>query len=242
MALFSEDSEAFQADAKQVPVTRISRDMTIAGVPAFEIRKLLRDGHYLVAEQAARVLSVSERRAEEIMHALEREGFLQPHDRSFCQPLDGTKGVWEVTLKGSALRIAKAGKPIKRSTAERLVAEFLDRVEKANRQHYYAYRITRVLVFGSYLSDRPDLGDIDLGVELTPKWPKEGSYEALTRPRIEAAIEAGRRFRSSMDYFGWPRTEIALFLKNRSRALSLTDADRIPEGAKTKLIYKSRRR
>lgn len=219
-------------------MTRISRDMTIVGVPALEIRKLFRDGDRFIAAQAERLLGVPAKRAEEIMHALVREGFLK-RDESFRQA-DGDV-VWELTTQGRALRIAKACKPIKRSTADKLVAEFLARVEEANRRSYYAYRVERVVVFGSYLSDRPDLGDIDLGLEFEAKWPEEGTYESLTRPRIRAALKAGRSFKSFVDETSWPQIEIQLFLKNRSRALSLTYASMIPAEATTKILYQWKR-
>lgn len=214
--------------------------MTIVGVPAFELRTLFRERSHLMPSYVARVLSVSAQRSGEIMIALEEEGFLKKHDGSLCHSLNGEL-VWELTTKGCALRIAKAGAPIKRSTADRLVAEFLVRVNQVNADAGYAYRIGRVVVFGSYLGDRADLGDIDLGVDLVAKWPDEGSYEDFTQPRIAAALKAGRRFSSYITELTWPETEIWLLLKNRSRALSLTPASMIPEGATTKLIYEWRR-
>src|ERR1700704_1962485 len=70
-------------------------------------------------------------------------------------------------MQGAALAIAKAGPPIKRKTADRIVAEFLHCVEQVNASQIYAYRIARQVVFGGYLTDRPDLGDIDLAVLTT---------------------------------------------------------------------------
>ena len=39
----------------------------------------------------------------------------------------------------------------------------------------YLYGVSRLMVFGSYLSDKPKLGDIDIAVQLGPKCrdPKE---------------------------------------------------------------------
>lgn len=205
--------------------------MVIAGYPAFEIRQLLRDGDRLIVAQAEQILNVSTQRAQAVMAALVQEGFLAPTELR-----RGDELTWEVTLKGTALRCAKAGKPIKRETADKLLAELLQRVVDVNNGDY-AYRVARVIVFGSYLSDRPDLGDIDVGVELQGKWSDTDTYESLTRPRIKAALKAGRRFKGSFDAIAWPQTEVDLILKNRSRALSITGADRIPPGAQTKVIY-----
>jgi predicted nucleotidyltransferase len=209
--------------------------MLIVGIPALELRKLLREGDHLIDTHVERVLGISAQHAQETLVALEREGFLKEHDLTRYRA-DG-KIVWELTTKGRALRIAKAGKPIKRSTADKLVAEFLQRVAQVNATRVYAYRVTRVIAFGSYLGDRPDLGDIDLGVEFTPKWSNEEGYKSLVRPRIEAAIKAGRHFGSYFDELAWPQKEIELFLKNRSRALSLTYVEFLPKEAETKLLY-----
>jgi len=86
-----------------------------------------------------------------------------------------------------------------------------------------------------------DLGDIDLAIELAGKWlstqwPAEGTYDSWTQPRRDAAVKAGRQLAGMVDYVHWPSTEVRLFLKNRSRAISLTDVNLIPAGAQTKVL------
>jgi hypothetical protein len=213
---------------------RIARDTIIAGHPAFTIRDLLRTRDHFNAAIVEHVLRISEQQAQAVLQVLIQEEYLEPAEAAYG------KNLWSLTIKGCALCGAKAGKPITRKTADRLVGEFLQRVEDVNACTVYAYRVARATVFGSYLSDRPDLGDIDLAVELTPKWPEEGSYEALTKPRIKAAFAAGRRFRSIHDELGWPQREVVMHLKNGSRAISLMadlGAAKIPEGAQTRVLY-----
>ena len=48
--------------------------------------------------------------------------------------------------------------------------EFLKRVEEVNRDDFYPYRVSKLVLFGSYLNpEQMDLGDIDIAFELEPK-------------------------------------------------------------------------
>jgi hypothetical protein len=67
-----------------------------------------------------------------------------------------------VTIAGSALGMAKFIPRISRAKAETLLAEFLERVAEANADLDVGYWITEVRVFGSYLTDADDLGDVDI--------------------------------------------------------------------------------
>jgi DNA-binding MarR family transcriptional regulator len=213
--------------------------MKIAGYPAFEVRNLMRKARDLSirAAFAEEVLGISAAAAEMMIKELAALGYLRT-DAS------ADERYWEVTTQGAALALAKAGAPIKRKTADRIVADFLHRVEQVNMSKDYAYRVARVVAFGSYVTDRPDLGDIDIAIELSGKWLSTqwaagGTYDSWTQPRRDAAVKDGRQLSSMVDYVNWPSTEVLLFLKNRSRAISLTDVNLIPEGAQTKMLYEA---
>src|SRR5437773_6502052 len=66
---------------------------------------------------------------------------------------------------------AKFVRRITRPEAETLVAELLERVKLVNERDELTHRVTEVRVFGSYLGDKPDLGDIDLAIEFSPRRP-----------------------------------------------------------------------
>ena len=55
--------------------------------------------------------------------------------------------------------------PISRSEAEELVARLHSEIERVNHENVY-WRFERVMIFGSYLTDKPFLGDIDLMCEV----------------------------------------------------------------------------
>ena len=89
-----------------------------------------------------------------------------------------------VTLLGSTFSLASAALPLRHATAERRLAEFLDRVRAVNANDGFFYRVHKVILFGSYLTDRKRINDIDVAVEL------------VVRGGIPPFLEPGRRTRS----------------------------------------------
>ena len=68
----------------------------------------------------------------------------------------------------------KALPTLKRAEADRLLAQVIKRAKyiNANPQEYPA-RVTLLVVFGSYLTDKPVLGDLDIAVEMEAAGPGE---------------------------------------------------------------------
>src|SRR6202040_1074203 len=88
---------------------------------------------------------------------MERGGYL----------IDRKNRTWELTSSGIQLRAANATKPLHRVTADRLLSDLLERIELVNADDHYLARVTKAVVFGSYLSTSSRLGDIDVAVQLT---------------------------------------------------------------------------
>jgi predicted nucleotidyltransferase len=61
---------------------------------------------------------------------------------------------------------------LKRDTADRLIKELVERVKIGNSlpKEEVPHLITRLFVFGSYLTDKKKLGDIDIFFEQESKW------------------------------------------------------------------------
>lgn len=97
------------------------------------------------------------------MTALVEEGYAEP-----ITPV-GRLMCWKTTIKGRQLSLATAAKPISRANAEKKLSEFLERVKIIRDDPRFLYKVTRVAVFGSYLSDSKNPGDIDLAVGLARK-------------------------------------------------------------------------
>jgi predicted nucleotidyltransferase len=198
---------------------RIDPRSTIAGQPSLAVRELLRRGRTgeWGAPYVQAVLDIGPDEAERVLTALRNQGFIEPGISNAGEQL------YRLTVRGRALAGASAGKPIQRSTAERLLREFLDRVDLVNSDPHYLFRVEHVVVFGSYLSGANDLGDVDVAIHMERKELDWDTHVTLEDKRIAEARAAGRTFRSYEEEVAWPETEVYRFLKSRSEGLSIHD-------------------
>ena len=113
--------------------------------------------------------------------------------------------------------------PIKRETADAYLRALPARIEEINTRGY-AYRVVQVEVFGSYLSDKPLLGDLDLLVTLQMCGSGIDEQEKLRQQRRRMAKAAGRTFRSGLDEVFWPQCEVWRALRGKRYSVSLTPA------------------
>jgi hypothetical protein len=109
---------------------RIDPKGEIAGYPALVVRNALRnlrtaDAWGLLALEKAAKLTPSAART--MAKALQKDGLVE-----LIEP-----GRLAVTQAGRTLAAATAARPISRSTAEKALAEFLDRVKRVNTDPYF---------------------------------------------------------------------------------------------------------
>jgi hypothetical protein len=191
---------------------RITTDQTIAGYPALQVRKLMREtvGRSITLRYVREILRCSDVAATRVLNRLKMDGFVEP-----------VKGHFEPTIKGSALAMATAAPPLRRGTAARLIAGLAERVRALNADEKWAYRVGMVVVFGSYVRgvDRPN--DVDIACELRPRWTGE-MQRAQEQVRREIR---GKPFRNMSDWATWPKLEVIRFLKTRSRGLSIHELE-----------------
>lgn len=216
---------------------RINSKDSILGIPIMEIRHLMRYwGNGRTASFVSTHLNISTARGRELHTYLVDNGFIV-RDATYDK-----KQYYRLTVKGRALALAKASVPVRRSTAEKAVAGLITRAEQINTDPYYLFKVKRILAFGSYLSDIDRLGDVDVAIELVAKERNNDEAFRLQRQRSEQAALEGRHFSSYNYYLEWPRTEVLLYLKSRSRTLSLHSIrDRILEETRTKVLFPIKR-
>ena len=201
---------------------RIDSKEQIADVEILKVRDLLRRVNNTDEWEADFVvdrLKISPKKANRLIIELNRRGYIEPI-RIYRQ-----KQFYRKTLKGSTLGLASAAKPVTRKTANRIFSEFMDRVRQVNSDPSYLVKVKKVLVFGSYLTDALRINDIDVAVELT--W-KEDHPLVLNKDKAQLALnlsniaeKKGKQFHSFIDRLDWPKHEVRLFLKSRSRTLSI---------------------
>ncbi|MEQ8279052.1 MAG: hypothetical protein RMA76_20230 [Deltaproteobacteria bacterium] len=141
------------------------------------------------------------------------------------------------TKLGNRLAASRLSKRLLRSTAERLMAEFMERLHAMNANDEFAYRVDKLVVFGSYLTDSPTLGDIDLGFDLEPRRADKDEHKAFCSARSMAAQEAGRHFPAFLDWLEWPRVEVCRALRGSCRYLSFHRLDEVKRlGCRTRRL------
>jgi predicted nucleotidyltransferase len=195
---------------------------SICGVPALRVRDSLRDVAHmqLSAVYFADRLKIPPRKAERLVVVLVEQGLLQ-----VASSLAEGDRWYELTLNGSTFALASGARPIARATAEKRISEFLQRVKRVNTDDYYLYAVEKVIAFGSYLSDADRLNDIDLAVELRPKFGDRTIQKLKENVRVRTARESGKRFHNLVERLHWPQAEVFRYLKSRSRSISLHQAD-----------------
>ncbi len=202
---------------------RIVSGQLIAGYPAKEVRDFVKRYRFtgFFAEAAEFYLALSPKAAAVFLNKLVNLGFIRGTGKS-----NGRKS-FEVTSSGQALANASAARPIHRRTAERVLAQFLERVRMVNGTQEYAYRVEHVVLFGSMLTDTERLGDVDVAIRLEQKISDATAHEQWCTARRRAAEAKGRNFYGVLDWAMWPTQEILLLLKARSGSLSLHDFSEI---------------
>jgi predicted nucleotidyltransferase len=190
---------------------QVGRDETIAGVRLMEVRDFLR----WTGDGSVQLDAIKERfhcdqaQAEQIEKGLIDAGYIEN------DPNETVTGKWYVvSALGRQLCNAKFVRRITRPEAEKLVAGLLERIKLVNERDELTHRITEVRVFGSYLSNKADLGDIDLAVQFTPRRPTH-----VEEAKLRAA-QSGKTMGNFLQIITYGRHEIRLILKNRSPYLS----------------------
>jgi len=111
---------------------------------------------------------------------------------------------------------AKKHVGVTRAKADELIAALIERVKVVDADPQYLYGVSRLAVFGSYLTDKSKLGDIDIAVELGPKERRTSLHWQLCEAqRAEAPGHYG-----SIERLFWPERRVWKALRDRHSAFS----------------------
>ncbi len=116
---------------------------------------------------------------------------------------------------------------ISRKTADRIVSEVIERAKEINASPYpkFMYFVKKIAVFGSYLTDKEKLGDVDIAVLLERKEECErGNWEDDADECIRIHNKNVYDFFEQM-YF--PEKIVRQTLRNRSKSLSIHQYDEL---------------
>lgn len=205
---------------------------TIAGLPSLVVRSFLRDSRSFQwsVHHAADRLRVPPRRAARVLKELIALGYVGR--------VDDKDTPFVVTTAGGRLGLASAARPLRRRTAEKKLAEFLDRVRGINADDHYLFWVERVIVFGSFLTGAERLNDVDVAVELACRIIDPQERWEAKQARIDEARARGRQFRNMGDEASWPEDEVLYALKARSRTIKIHRIDdEVLKHTTTRLVY-----
>jgi hypothetical protein len=203
---------------------RIDSSNELEGVALPEIRAAFRelglDG-IISTDFIRQRFRLSKPRAERLIAALQGLRLVKPIPTR--RPRHRATGEWLLTDQGIRLRAATAASPIRRTTADRLLSDLLDRIEILNGDDRFLGRVQKAVVFGSYIGNAEHIGDIDVAVEIVRREPDFDKHTQANNRRVAEGLAAGRRFSNILEQAFWWQKEAFLFLRNRKRGLSLQD-------------------
>ena len=202
---------------------RITKEEVVAGHSALRVRGFLRrfERGFFMLSAAESFMQLKSRRAAEFINDMVALELIEP-----TMPF-GNKAAFQVATRGHAFANATAAKPISRGTAERVLREFMDRVNAVNASKEYAFKVKSAVLFGSMLSCVDRLGDVDVAIDLRPRISDSAKFRQQCDRRRHLAEEQGRAFSTVIEWATWPQKEVVLQLKARSRSLSLHEFDQL---------------
>jgi DNA-binding PadR family transcriptional regulator len=179
----------------------------VAGYPILEVRNnlaFLNGDDTFERADVRRAMPGSQKSITELIAELLKRGWIVSEQKEY-----------RFTEEGKRFLVAHARKPITRATADRLVRFVLARVDEVNRGPY-AFAVAKVEVFGSYLSDKQYLGDLDLFITLTPRF--ENAKEQEKKEQLRRRGCPNRLFIAQLY---WPEQEVMRAIRKRNSAISL---------------------
>ena len=127
---------------------------------------------------------------------------------------------FKLTNKGISISKKRMGNKIFREKAEKIIQDVLKRAKEINSSGNYCYRINRLIIHGSYLTNKEQLNDIDFMYELKPKYPKK-IQQIKEREFINLYFKTYSNVSNFLEEISLPQTSIGKYLKNRSQYIDI---------------------
>jgi hypothetical protein len=176
-----------------------------------------------------KTLAIDAQTARGVLTALAAAGYIESDP--------GQPRNWRNTEAGNKMAGVSKAKPIKRKTAEKALADFLDRVREVNLEQAYLYGVDRVVVFGPYVSGTVDVKNVDLAIELRPKITDKAKLDERVKADAQRAEGEGKRFKSFADRRAWGINKVKQHLKGRGRAIALYDINDAILAQRHEVVY-----
>jgi predicted transcriptional regulator len=216
---------------------RLDRNEIIGGQPIRRVRDFIRmnrDARPAPTEVIS-FFNTSRVTASAIINAMMDRGLIT---KAAPEAWDRRKEVYAVTDLGVRFAAARLLKPISRAKAGGIVSDLLARVEAINARDDLTHFVGEVRAFGSYITDAPEVGDIDLAISFLAKPPPIG--QEFIEWHLERARQSGRVLSSYIELLFYSENEVRRLVKGRNQYVSihpLSDLDRMK--TESRVLYKA---
>jgi len=197
-------------------MTTQSRNVKFAGVPAVKVRDALRNVDLIDDKYIQRRCRLSGAAATAVVQELLKRKYMKPSP-------DGGN-LYVLTRAGERFALASGPPRIPRSKAGKIVSGVLARLKEINGSDY-AYQILTLVVYGSYLTNKAHIGDVDFAVQLKPRFADPEKQTRYENKRVDIALYLGHDFSNITVRLIWPRQEVLQHLRGRVRGVSLHSLD-----------------
>jgi len=224
---------------------RIGKRQKIGGVSALDARNLLRRLHERfredwLEEALSKLLfrykfghgnlyfhpeedRAFRRKAAPLITGLLEKGFIEPDEERMQEEKNtghdlAVKQWYRLTDRGHELCRATAARPVHRKNADEALQGLMERVRIVNEDDRFLYRITTVVLYGSYVRGAERPADVDLAIEVERKIDDFEKFHEACWKHLHDSGRAYQRIGYELDF---PRDAVLVFLKQRKRTLSL---------------------
>jgi hypothetical protein len=224
---------------------KIDWDQSVAGLTLVEIRDILRFvarpgmildlsavAHRLSPKRTDWSISIDEIeegerqvqiRARRLVKCLAASGIIgMPGHETMLFASQTRHPGYDLTSSGYGLLRATKTKRITRRAADAAVTQLRAAIASINADPVLMYDVERVAVYGSYITDAADLGDVDVAYTLNRRWKSDDEHEAM-RLAFEAVHEPPISHKALYDYqYCWDRLVVERMLRPKA-CIQLTD-------------------
>lgn len=230
---------------------KVDWDQSVAGLSLVEIRNLLRyvarsdkifteksvairlgpkqNDWTLTSEEVEAGKRKAKIQARRLMVALAASGILKEPNgekiRIFGPERDPGYGL---TPAGFGLLRAKKTKRITREAANNAVEQLRKAIFRINSDPFLMYDVEKICIYGSYLTETEDLGDVDVGYRLRRRWADDEEYQRM-KEAFELIYEPPESQRDVYDYqYHW-RENVVLKMLRPKACIQLTEMEYVED-------------
>lgn len=130
--------------------------------------------------------------------------------------------------KYNLIKLNNKSRVYSRETAQKSLKNVIQRIKEANRNDEFIYKITKAVLFGSYInSNKEKVGDLDIAIYIELK--------DKSKPEVEQNMKRARASNSYVPFilkFIYGKEEVFKYIKDKKHILQLHDGNKVDKDSK----------